>query len=363
MASCSETEKVALQEAGPLLRFAAEHVKNLDPEYSRVIAEAQAAAERNEWTPEIAQRFWSAFSKLCELIQPVTMDCLAASQRTEPGGWVRFGHSGKRSVAERSSKRYLVALLVLLAIILPIQLYVWICTNLSKKIDDFIAADKARLVQLFEDHVRLDAAIRDKEPDKWSADERTRAEKISADAASLHEDATRIFIEARILARLSTLFTDRTDFTSSYAVSPKWHENYRIVVDRFNSIPVRIFKIQERANLVVGVLASFLLPVLFGTAGAVAYVIQAISDQIRTTTFGTNSPIRHVMRVALGALAGVVVGLFNGLSVQELSLSPLAIAFLAGYGVEAVFSMFDALVDKFRQPRQEIPARTDVSSG
>jgi hypothetical protein len=55
------------------------------------------------------------------------------------------------------------------------------------------------------------------------------------------------------------------------------------------------------------------------------------------------------MRVMLGALMGVVIGLFSGLSGQ-LSLSPLALAFLAGYGVEAVFSMFDGMIEKFRQP-------------
>jgi hypothetical protein len=52
----------------------------------------------------------------------------------------------------------------------------------------------------------------------------------------------------------------------------------------------------------------------------------------------------------LGALMGVVIGLFNGLSAQ-ISLPPLALAFLAGYGVEAVFSMFDGLVERFRQPQ------------
>jgi ABC-type uncharacterized transport system permease subunit len=50
----------------------------------------------------------------------------------------------------------------------------------------------------------------------------------------------------------------------------------------------------------------------------------------------------------LGALAGMVVGigLFSSLT-SQFSLSPLAIAFLAGYGVEAVFSMFDNLIKKF----------------
>jgi hypothetical protein len=53
------------------------------------------------------------------------------------------------------------------------------------------------------------------------------------------------------------------------------------------------------------------------------------------------------MRVILGALAGIVVGLFNDLTTQ-FNLPQLAIAFLAGYGVEAVFSMFDNLIKKFR---------------
>ena len=53
------------------------------------------------------------------------------------------------------------------------------------------------------------------------------------------------------------------------------------------------------------------------------------------------------MRVALGALAGIPVGLFAEHS-NQFSLSPLAIAFLAGYGAEAVLSMFDGLIQKIR---------------
>jgi hypothetical protein len=65
------------------------------------------------------------------------------------------------------------------------------------------------------------------------------------------------------------------------------------------------------------------------------------------------------MRTMLGALMGMVVGLFSGLS-SQLSLPPLALAFLAGYGVEAVFSMFDGLVERFRQPA---PAATGSAAG
>ena len=68
MGEPSETERVALGEAGPLLRFAAERVKDLDPNLSLAIAKARAAADGNSWTPDISQYFWVAFSKLCDLI-------------------------------------------------------------------------------------------------------------------------------------------------------------------------------------------------------------------------------------------------------------------------------------------------------
>jgi hypothetical protein len=60
-------------------------------------------------------------------------------------------------------------------------------------------------------------------------------------------------------------------------------------------------------------------------------------------------PIRNWVRVLLGALMGVVVGLFSGIS-HQISLPPLAVAFLAGYGVEAVFSIFDGFITRMRQP-------------
>lgn len=65
------------------------------------------------------------------------------------------------------------------------------------------------------------------------------------------------------------------------------------------------------------------------------------------------------MRVMLGGLMGVVIGLFNELS-SQVSLSPLAIAFLAGYGVEGFFSLFDDLIGRVRQPTL-VPADTKVT--
>jgi uncharacterized membrane protein len=85
-----------------------------------------------------------------------------------------------------------------------------------------------------------------------------------------------------------------------------------------------------------------------GIVGASTYVTRLISDQIEQTTFSSTSPVRHLVRVALGALAGVIVGF--GWLASGISASPQALAFIAGYAVEPVFATFDSIAEKFREP-------------
>jgi hypothetical protein len=88
---CSEVEKMALHESTFLLRFAAEHVQNIDKHLIKTITEARAAAENNAWTPEVAQHFWASFGKLCTIIKLTTMNALeATSCYLRPGlsGWI-----------------------------------------------------------------------------------------------------------------------------------------------------------------------------------------------------------------------------------------------------------------------------------
>ena len=365
MSKCSDAEATALKEAGPLLRFAAERKKDLDTDLSLAIAEAQAAAETDQWNPQVAQRFWSAFSKLNDLILPVTMDGIAAASRTiQPRKWIRFGRTkDKISLAERSSGRYLFVLFTLLLLfIVPIQLYVWSCTILSKKIDDLFAANHELSSRLGESYRKLLTA------DQLTPDQQKAAEQVRVDAASINADVDRMMQQVYFLETISTLNhmyrnyfatetgkQDAENIILPEAVNKLWQEAYENAKARLSDVRVTLVKVQERATLAVGILVSFILPILFGAIGAVAYVIRTISDQIKTTTFSQSSPIRHIMRVALGALAGVVVGLFGGIASQlnQISLPPLAVAFLAGYGVEAVFSIFDGLVDKFRQGKPD----------
>lgn len=352
MAKCTDSDSAALNESGRLLRFAAEHVKDLDPDLPLAIAEAQAAAASDTWDPKIAQRFWGAFAKLCDLIQPVSMDCLAAAeQNIEPSRWLKFFGVGRKSIAQRSSARYLWVLLALLALILPLQLYVWTCTNLSKKVDELVAVKNVKYAALAQDYLRADAqrlaAIKQSPTGQSYHDP-----EFAKAAEALHDELDRIEAEAKILESISTLTFNKKISAKFMRPGPKALPEfaYEKVSDRVNAMQVEVLKIQEKSNLITGVFGAYILPILFGTIGAIAYIVRTISDQIRNSTFASNSPTRHNMRAALGAMAGLVVGLFGDLS-TKLSLSPLAIAFLAGYGVEALFSMFDSIIEKFKQAK------------
>ena len=81
--------------------------------------------------------------------------------------------------------------------------------------------------------------------------------------------------------------------------------------------------------------------------GACSYIIRLISDQIKDSTFSSASPIRHQVRLALGGLAGIIIG-FGGIFGIG-GVSPSAAAFAAGYAVEPVFATLDNFAEKFRR--------------
>jgi hypothetical protein len=60
MATPTPAETAALNESGPLVRFAAERIPNLDQSLTLAIAQAQVDAQTGQWTPATSQSFWAA---------------------------------------------------------------------------------------------------------------------------------------------------------------------------------------------------------------------------------------------------------------------------------------------------------------
>jgi cell division protein FtsB len=104
---------------------------------------------------------------------------------------------------------------------------------------------------------------------------------------------------------------------------------------------------------------NYLLPVIFGFLGAAIFVILDFFGKIRDGRLDPRDNFLGWIRLVLGLTTGAAVGLFfsaytpppaaSGATtnlIGSLALTASAVAFLAGFGVEGVFSMLESLVTR-----------------
>jgi hypothetical protein len=134
-------EVEAVQQAGMLLRFAAENVKDVPQNVVSAIAASWEAKDTDRWTTTTSSEFWSAFHTLCLLIKPVSLDSLAANL---PGPALRRWQIWRSvesvaPLAKRTARGYLVVLLICLALAVLGQFLVTTSATMSEEIDRLLA--------------------------------------------------------------------------------------------------------------------------------------------------------------------------------------------------------------------------------
>jgi hypothetical protein len=111
--------------------------------------------------------------------------------------------------------------------------------------------------------------------------------------------------------------------------------------------------------IVLDFLATYVLPALYGLLGACAFVLRQLSADIAELRFANDLRVRYTLRLNIGLLAGLAVGWFitpdQSASVIA-NLSPLALAFVAGYGSDLLFAVLDRIVHAFSAPPPAEPA-------
>jgi hypothetical protein len=127
---------------------------------------------------------------------------------------------------------------------------------------------------------------------------------------------------------------------------------------------------EQWATTVVGILGNYLLPILYGALGSVGFVLRRLNRQLADFLLMPRDLRANKIRITLGIVMGACIGLFvnssvgaatsTGLGGAAVTLSASGIAFLAGYGVEAVFKMFDTLINHVFRIDAE---RKDASHG
>ena len=110
----------------------------------------------------------------------------------------------------------------------------------------------------------------------------------------------------------------------------------------------------QHVAVAVGVIGNYILPVLYGALGAMGSMLRQFNRRLAERLLTPRDRRAAHIRLMLGVMTGACIGLFfnssagpaqaTGLGGAAVTLSASAIAFLAGYGVEAVFKTLDTLL-------------------
>ncbi|WP_310601031.1 hypothetical protein [Desulfobulbus sp.] len=334
--------KSAVAEAQLLLAFASRNGKSLTEETVNIVVKSGMQSELTE-AEETA--FWRHFALLTAAVAPVSAESVQAMASL----------AGQKSPVQKTVQRYTVTAILALAVLVMLQAY-W-------AIGAFVISDmKSTQAQLSEVEMRILAG------GKTTGD--------SLEPGLAHEGAQ----ESRRSRRQSTA-------SESMELKTK-KENLEIYLDAnyhwlklWSRIPNTILGIDtmydpdnspedaikeniaylQSATVTMDILQKYLLPLVYGFLGACVYILRNLSSKIKAYAFINASIINFHIRLCLGTLGGIAIVWF--VSPEKgadpiLSLSPLALAFLAGYSVELLFTVMDTVINAFTgdnasSPREE----------
>lgn len=103
---------------------------------------------------------------------------------------------------------------------------------------------------------------------------------------------------------------------------------------------------------IIKCIGAYILPLLYGLLGAIVFILRSLTRSIQNHTYLAYNKLIYAVRIQLGGLSGLAVGWIllveehdPGLGVSVFSLSPFALAFVAGYSVEILFSAIDKIIN------------------
>jgi hypothetical protein len=338
------SEAEALKRCGGMLRFAAEN-KELPPEMVSTICAAWEARHENAWNQNIAKEFWLAFNSLCSLIKPVTMDTLSTNLREIPRPIWHFWNREPLSLSRRSARRYLTLLIALLCIAVILGFYTSTGANLITGINEQISTGNKIVEELVSQSGSLETSVSGKEFNEVGPDRQKDIALVQSKFQDLYYVLDQMAQKTSMLRVLMSAGMSEHIYTRGTLQPVKNLSEVRREILNYYDARRNAAEIVLSESVKISIVTS-ILPIFLGIMEACAYIVRLISEQIKETTFSTTSPVRHLVRLALGGLAGVVIG-FGGIATVG-SLSPSALAFLAGYAVEPVFATFDGIAAKFR---------------
>jgi hypothetical protein len=365
---------MALGEARMLLSYAASAGIPIGSEITGPIAQARAAQETRNWTPEIESKFWPALSRLAAAVKPVTAQSLLADEKGD---------------AREATNGYFKWTMIIGAVIVPISIIMFVNTSVSNEIGDLLKSNDAAIVSLHDELLNYRSSV-----DRLAQTMPRTGEGSATLPSSAAPSRNDIVEKLAQFARVSRLLFARAQIMNGFILwreqepgwaqgdkpwwaiedtevskdSKKQRDNLELDVQLGNDQngekslqdqgfsklatyqDIRAFaKSVQQWNLVIyGAITAYLLPIAYALLGACAFALRNLSAQTKAKAYQPS--YANFARIVIALIAGTVVGLFNDFT-KGVSVSPLAVAFLVGYAVEVFFSFLDAFVQTFRKVR------------
>jgi hypothetical protein len=361
----------------------------------KLVRARDADDAKRKLTEQEAEDFWSAYDQLTRKVAPVTSDSIKASAafRRTASGIVRDWPGGK----------FLAWAFVSLVLLLVIQMYWLIGTSLIAEIDRLEGEENSALISLAvatkhggtiltqlysakaqeatsaparhcigdpnkidDDNIivryelvdRLLTEIRndgtdsvnvtDAKPSSSNEGAPNAKAPLDLEAECIFAHQLRLWIVYNGLERWRDF---RSHQQSAQALIRSHYSPDAVTVGNIESENARYLK---ASRLEVEILNIYILPLLYGFLGACTYVLRSLSLEVKAEIYSRRSDIRFYLRMLLGSIAGLSAAWFLASTTADTAehktvalLSPLALAFLAGYGVEIVFATMDRLIGAF----------------
>ena len=328
----------SLDQAEQLLAYAASKGLSIPDQTAQTIIKSKALPGKDllKGDYDAQATFWKAREELARAVAPVSPESLRQSADQFPDralwsrlkAWILRRPVSTVTRAKLTVRKMYCSTLVTLALLLIFQIYTVIGSSLVGEIQQFL--------KMVDDNGAKQAAIR-KEKGDQAAD--------SPELQALEAEAARFDTETEI----------------RFEILEKWNSYWRIAgttvtVARQATAPVKVkFRALKQslltARFALEALQRYMLPLLYGLLGACLYVLRSLAQDIRTQSFTRDLVVVYHLRMVMGALAGsIMVWLFLDVIKEEgplKSLTPPALAFVVGYGVEILFAFLDRIIEAF----------------
>jgi hypothetical protein len=390
--------KESLEDASVLLWYATREGKEISKEAISDIVFAQSSLGAGTRCAEVEGRFWGALRELAAAVKPASIDSILATY-SYPFG--QHGESGKRRLVDAAAtkKKYSSAAVAVLILLLTVQIWWFIGTtiradlaNHRDELDhiagslhemDLNAKDSLDLIKIKQQQINIAQSMIPITDSSGNDNVPSTINELTAELETLkkeqyrseleYENATKRSFRVQQMLAGDTWMMNWWDFVTKLAGEPTKTTASPYVImnpddDKIlaaienvlfdNQFNVEMTLLNSKSTLAI--FSQYVLPLLYGLLGALAYILRTLSNEIQSVTFTRGSEIRYSLRWPLGMLGGVTVGLFfdpaqfSGFAV----VTPLGLAFLAGYGVELLFTGLDRLVSAFTGDNTARPKAT-----